>query len=137
MAFLDKTILNVTAGRGGDGVVRWRRESGIPMGGPAGGDGGQGGDVYAVGIRNLHTLHDYRHQKDFAAEDGGAGGGSGSAATTSSTTSSTNSGTHVAARPAIKAVPDSRTTSSLKDLFADDKADPLDDDEFDVPSFLK
>lgn len=76
MAFLDKTILNVTAGRGGDGVVRWRRESGIPMGGPAGGDGGQGGDVYAMGIRNLHTLHDYRHQKDFGAEDGGAGGGS-------------------------------------------------------------
>jgi GTPase len=70
MAFLDKATLHIKAGKGGDGVVRWRRESGIPMGGPAGGDGGKGGSVYVVGLRNLHTLHDYRHQKDFEAPDG-------------------------------------------------------------------
>jgi GTP-binding protein len=74
MAILDETNLNISAGRGGDGVVRWRRESGIPMGGPWGGDGGKGGDVYVVGQRNLHTLHDYRHQKDFHAQDGAQGG---------------------------------------------------------------
>jgi GTP-binding protein len=74
MAFLDNTVLQISAGKGGDGVVRWRRESGIPMGGPWGGDGGDGGDVYVQGIRNMHTLHNYRHQKEFSAEDGGNGG---------------------------------------------------------------
>lgn len=74
MAFLDSTTLNIKAGKGGDGVVRWRRESGIPMGGPYGGDGGVGGDVYVLGQRNLHTLHDYKNIKDFAAEDGQNGG---------------------------------------------------------------
>jgi GTPase len=74
MAFLDKTTLNIKAGKGGDGVVRWRRESGIPMGGPSGGDGGKGGDIYVVGLRNLHTLHDYKHKKDFDAMDGIDGG---------------------------------------------------------------
>lgn len=74
MAFLDHVKLNIKAGKGGDGVVRWRRESGIAMGGPAGGNGGRGGDVYVVGYRNLHTLHIYAQQKDFNAEDGGQGG---------------------------------------------------------------
>jgi GTP-binding protein len=73
MAFLDHVILNIKAGKGGDGVVRWRREAGIDMGGPAGGDGGKGGDVYVVGQRNLHTLHHFAHEKDFHAEDGLAG----------------------------------------------------------------
>lgn len=74
MAFLDQAILHVKAGRGGDGVVRWRHERGIEMGGPSGGDGGNGGDIYVVGQRNLHTLHQYAQQKDFKAEDGNAGG---------------------------------------------------------------
>lgn len=73
MAFVDQVKLQISAGRGGDGVVRWRREKGIPRGGPAGGDGGFGGDVYAVGYRNLHTLYDYRHQTIFNAEDGAPG----------------------------------------------------------------
>lgn len=73
MAFLDHVKLNIKAGKGGDGVVRWRRESGIEMGGPAGGDGGKGGDVYIVGQRNLHTLHHYAQQKDFTAHDGEPG----------------------------------------------------------------
>jgi GTP-binding protein len=74
MAFLDHVVLNIKAGKGGDGVVRWRRERAIDMGGPAGGDGGKGGDVYVVGQRNLHTLHHYSQQKDFQAESGSNGG---------------------------------------------------------------
>ncbi len=74
MAFLDHVKLNIKAGRGGDGVVRWRRERAIAMGGPAGGDGGRGGHVYIVGQRNMHTLHNYAQSKEFAAENGFAGG---------------------------------------------------------------
>lgn len=73
MAFVDQVVLKISAGRGGDGVVRWRREKSVPRGGPAGGDGGFGADVYAVGYRNMHTLHDYRHQTVFKAEDGEPG----------------------------------------------------------------
>lgn len=73
MAFVDQVTLQISAGRGGDGVVRWRREKSVPRGGPAGGDGGFGGDVYAVGYRNMHTLYDYRHQTVFKAEDGAPG----------------------------------------------------------------
>lgn len=73
MAFLDQVTLNIKAGKGGDGVVRWRRERVVDMGGPAGGDGGAGGDVYVVGQRNLHTLHYYAQQKDFQAQDGEPG----------------------------------------------------------------
>lgn len=74
MAFLDHVKLTIKAGKGGDGVVRWRRERAIAMGGPAGGDGGKGGDVFVVGQRNLHTLHNYAQQKEFNAKDGSAGG---------------------------------------------------------------
>jgi GTP-binding protein len=75
MAFLDHVKLNIKAGKGGDGVVRWRTARAEDMGGPAGGDGGKGGNVYVVGQRNLHTLHHYAQAKDFFAEDGANGGG--------------------------------------------------------------
>jgi len=76
MAFLDHVVLNIKAGKGGDGVVRWRTARAEDMGGPAGGDGGNGGDVYVVGQRNLHTLHHYAQQKDFTAPNGDNGGAS-------------------------------------------------------------
>lgn len=76
MAFLDHVVLNIKAGKGGDGVVRWRTARAEDMGGPAGGDGGRGGDVYVVGQRNLHTLHHYSQQKDFQAPNGDNGGSS-------------------------------------------------------------
>lgn len=75
MAFVDEIRINIKAGRGGDGVVRWLREKGKPMGGPAGGNGGKGGDVYVVGIRNIDGLSKYRHVKDLEAMSGEAGGG--------------------------------------------------------------
>lgn len=73
MAFIDEIKLHLRAGRGGDGVVRWRREKGRPLMGPSGGDGGKGGSVYARTIRDVHALASYLHHKEFTAgrgEDG-------------------------------------------------------------------
>lgn len=74
MAFLDEIIITAQAGKGGDGVVRWRREKFIARGGPNGGDGGKGGDVYIRAVRSLRVLDQYRAKKEFFAEDGEAGG---------------------------------------------------------------
>lgn len=73
MAFLDKVTLKIFAGKGGDGVVRWRREKSIASGGPWGGNGGNGGDVYIQGVRNLHALNHYRHVHEFKAQNGAPG----------------------------------------------------------------
>jgi len=75
MAFVDELKIYAKAGRGGDGVVRWLHEKGKEFGGPAGGDGGKGGDVYAECVRDIHILSKYRHQKEFRAEDGRPGEG--------------------------------------------------------------
>jgi GTPase involved in cell partitioning and DNA repair len=56
MQFIDEATLTVSAGNGGDGVVAWRREKYVPMGGPAGGDGGRGGNVFLEATLNLSTL---------------------------------------------------------------------------------
>ena len=74
MAFLDEITIQAKAGKGGDGVVRWRREKFISKGGPNGGDGGRGGDVYVRAIRSLRVLDQYRTKKEYAAMDGEAGG---------------------------------------------------------------
>jgi GTP-binding protein len=70
---IDHVTLKVEAGKGGDGVVRWRREKGIPFGGPAGGDGGTGGDIYLRVIRDIQALSVYKHKKEWEAEAGEAG----------------------------------------------------------------
>ena len=70
MAFIDEIKIYAEAGRGGDGVVRWRQEKFIPKGGPAGGDGGRGGDFYAVAIRDVHILSKYKAKKSFSAGRG-------------------------------------------------------------------
>jgi GTP-binding protein len=74
MAFVDELNFHGKAGKGGDGVVRWRREKFIPLGGPAGGDGGRGGDLYVIGVRDNQLLAQYRHADTFAGEDAQAGG---------------------------------------------------------------
>lgn len=61
--FIDKTKLHLSAGDGGDGMVAFRREKYVPMGGPAGGDGGKGSDIIFRGDRNLSTLLDLRYNK--------------------------------------------------------------------------
>ena len=73
MAFIDEMTIYAEAGRGGDGVVRWRQEKFIPKGGPAGGDAGRGGDFYIKGVRDIHILSKYKAKKSFVAgrgEDG-------------------------------------------------------------------
>lgn len=73
MAFIDELTIYAKAGDGGDGVVRWRHEKFRPKAGPSGGDGGRGGDVIIKGVRDIHLLSKYRTQKEFRAENGGAG----------------------------------------------------------------
>ena len=70
---IDHVTLQISAGKGGDGVVRWRREKGVPYGGPAGGDGGRGGSVYFRVIRDIQALSIYKHKKDWTADVGEAG----------------------------------------------------------------
>lgn len=70
---IDKVTLKLSAGKGGDGVVRWRREKGIPYGGPAGGDGGKGGDVYLRVIRDVYALGEYRQKPEWKAQEGDKG----------------------------------------------------------------
>lgn len=74
MAFIDEITIHAEAGRGGDGVVRWRQEKFIPKGGPAGGDGGRGGDFYVLGVRDIAILAKYKAKKEFEASRGGDGG---------------------------------------------------------------
>lgn len=73
MAFVDEIKIYAKAGDGGDGVVRWRHEKYIDRGGPAGGDGGRGGNVYAKAVRDLHLLSKYKTKVEFKAERGGDG----------------------------------------------------------------
>lgn len=68
--FVDEITLHLRAGRGGDGVVRWRHEKAKEFGGPSGGNGGRGGDVYAVAVKDIGVLSNYRNSKEFYAEDG-------------------------------------------------------------------
>ncbi|MFA6095656.1 MAG: GTPase, partial [Candidatus Paceibacterota bacterium] len=74
MAFVDEVTFHARAGRGGSGVVRWLHEKGKEYMGPAGGNGGKGGDVYVEAVRDIGILHGYRNIKLFEAEKGGDGG---------------------------------------------------------------
>jgi len=74
MALIDELQIHAEAGRGGDGVVRWRQEKFVPKGGPAGGDGGRGGDFYIIGARDIGLLSKYKAKKEFFAERGEDGG---------------------------------------------------------------
>ncbi len=73
MAFIDEVTIFASAGKGGDGVVRWKREHSRPKGGPGGGNGGKGGSVYAKATHDLAYLQNYQHEKKFTAENGSAG----------------------------------------------------------------
>jgi GTP-binding protein len=76
MKFIDEAVIEIHAGKGGDGAASFRREKFVPRGGPDGGDGGRGGSVYAVADRNVNTLVDYRYARIHRAKDGENGRGS-------------------------------------------------------------
>ena len=73
--FVDYAVINVYAGTGGSGAEACRREAGVPRGGPAGGDGGKGGDVILRADKQLSTLLDFRYQQHYRAERGQHGMG--------------------------------------------------------------
>jgi GTP-binding protein len=75
MKFLDQAKIYIASGAGGAGCVSFRREKFIEFGGPDGGDGGKGGDVWVEGVANLNTLIDYRYRQHFKAQAGQAGMG--------------------------------------------------------------
>jgi len=72
--FIDQAKIAVRGGRGGDGIVSFRREKYVPAGGPSGGDGGDGGKVIFQADANLQTLLDFKFKRLFAADDGRRGG---------------------------------------------------------------
>ena len=74
MQFIDLAEIEIVAGKGGDGIVAFRREKYVPAGGPAGGNGGWGGSVILVASNRLQTLLDFRYARIFKAEDGKKGG---------------------------------------------------------------
>ncbi len=75
MKFLDLARVTIRSGNGGNGCVSFRREKYIEYGGPDGGDGGRGGDVWAEAVDGLNTLIDFRYQQHFFAKNGQGGAG--------------------------------------------------------------
>jgi GTP-binding protein len=73
--YFDEVVIEVVGGKGGDGVIHFRREKYVPRGGPDGGDGGRGGNVVLRVDPHQNTLSDFRHQRIFKAQNGSRGGG--------------------------------------------------------------
>lgn len=72
--FIDEAKIYVRSGKGGDGSVHFRREKYVPRGGPDGGDGGRGADVFLVVVPTLNTLNAFRHKARYLGQDGAKGG---------------------------------------------------------------
>ena len=70
MQFIDEAIIHVKAGDGGDGSAAFRREDGVPRGGPSGGDGGNGGSVIVVADSHLSSLLDFKYKRHYKADRG-------------------------------------------------------------------
>ncbi len=68
--FIDKAIVEVVAGNGGNGAIAFRREACVDKGGPSGGDGGRGGSVIFIGDNNVNTLLEFKYKRKLCAEDG-------------------------------------------------------------------
>ncbi len=74
MKFIDRTKIIIRSGKGGPGMVSFRREKFVPKGGPEGGNGGKGGNVIFVADKQMNTLLDFKYKRHFFAQDGANGG---------------------------------------------------------------
>ena len=74
MHFIDQAEVILKAGKGGDGIVSFRREKFVPAGGPSGGNGGRGGSIIFIADNNLQTLLDFKFNREIRAKDGIKGG---------------------------------------------------------------
>ena len=74
MHFIDQAEVFLKAGKGGDGIVSFRREKFVPAGGPSGGNGGRGGSIIFIADNNLQTLLDFKFNREISAKDGIKGG---------------------------------------------------------------
>ena len=72
--FIDRVTIDLSAGKGGNGVVAWRREKYIPKGGPSGGNGGKGGSIILEADAQVFSLQWFRNRRIIKAENGMAGG---------------------------------------------------------------
>lgn len=72
--FIDKARITIKSGNGGNGIISFLRAKFIPKGGPDGGDGGRGGDVYIQGIRDINSLGKFKVQQHYEAQNGASGG---------------------------------------------------------------
>jgi GTP-binding protein len=109
--FIDQATITVRAGRGGNGVISFRREKFIPKGGPDGGNGGSGGSVILRADRQLTTLMDFRYRRSYAADNGGQGMGSNKTG---------KSGADIVLRvPAGTLITDATTGTTYADLVED------------------
>jgi len=72
--FIDQAEVILKAGKGGDGIVSFRREKFVPAGGPSGGNGGKGGSIIFIADNNLQTLLDFKFNREISAKDGIKGG---------------------------------------------------------------
>ena len=109
--FFDEATIYVKSGDGGNGLVSFRREKFVPHGGPAGGNGGKGGDVILRADASLNTLLAFKHQVHFKAERGGNGGSTDKQGKTGDTC--------IVPVPAGTAVYDRESGELLADLVAD------------------
>jgi len=73
--YFDEVVIEVTGGKGGDGVIQFRREKYVPRGGPDGGDGGHGGNILLEVDQHKNTLTEFRHKRQFQAQNGSRGKG--------------------------------------------------------------
>ena len=67
--FIDRAVIEVRSGKGGDGAIAFRREKFVAKGGPAGGNGGRGGSIIFRANSHINTLFNFRHSKTFIAKD--------------------------------------------------------------------
>jgi len=111
--FIDYAEIEITAGKGGDGAVTFRREKYVPKGGPSGGNGGKGGDIIIEAHHNLSTLLDFRYKRHYKAGKGDNGA--------SALKDGKNGSDIIISVPVGTVIKDSETGKIICDLDVDDK----------------